>query len=127
MTVTRSSPARSTHKPLVRRVLTRAGGTITSAVELVEWADRSVKIAAPDGTVAFACDDLEAPVAWSNLAVAVVARQYLAHVAGAAPERSVRALVERVIGPVAGWARTGGQAPTPRSTRRCSTSSPRWF
>ena len=62
MTVTRSSPARSTHKPLVRRVLTRAGGTITSAVELVEWPDRSVKIAEPDGTVAFAGDDVEAPV-----------------------------------------------------------------
>ena len=78
MTETRSSPARSTHTPLVRRVLTRAGGTITSAVELVEWPDRSVKIAEPDGTVAFAGDDVEAPVGWTNLAVAVAARRYFA-------------------------------------------------
>jgi hypothetical protein len=66
-------------------------------------------IAQPDGTVAFACDDVEAPVGWSNLAVAVVAPRYFAHVAGAAPEHPVRALVERVIGAVAGWAHTGGQ------------------
>jgi ribonucleoside-diphosphate reductase alpha chain len=109
MTEAGSPPVRAARTPLVRRVLTRAGGTITSAVELVEWPDRSVKIAEPDGTVAFACDDVEAPVGWSNLAVAVVARRYLPDTACAAPERSVRALVERVIGAVAAWAHTGGQ------------------
>ena len=91
---------------LMRWRLTREG---RSALELVEWAERSVKITEQDGTVVFACDDVEAPLTWSNLAVAVVARRYFARGPGATSERSVRALVLRVIGAIASWAEASGQ------------------
>jgi ribonucleotide reductase alpha subunit len=61
--------------------------------------------------MAFACEDVEAPRAWSNLAVAVVARRYLARRPDAAPERSIRTLIliERVVAAIAAWAQAGGQ------------------
>ena len=102
-----SSPARAARTPLVRRALTRAG---TSAFELVEWCERSVQITERDGSVAFAYEDIEAPISWSNLAVAVVARRYFARAPSAAPERSVRTLVERVVEAIASWAQAAGQA-----------------
>jgi ribonucleoside-diphosphate reductase alpha chain len=104
--MTRSPAARAMSAPLVRRTLIRAG---TSAFELVEWTERSVQIKERDGSVAFACEDVEAPISWSNLAVAVVARRYFAGAPGAAPERSVRTLAERVVGAIAAWAQTSGQ------------------
>jgi hypothetical protein len=125
MNVTRSSsPVRVARAPLVRRTLTGAG---TSAFELVEWSERSVQITARDGSVAFACDDIEAPLSWSNLAVAVVARRYFAHKPGAAPERSVGTLVERVVGAIASWAEAARQtagAEEPASSSKLRTRSP---
>jgi ribonucleoside-diphosphate reductase alpha chain len=75
--------------------------------ELVGWCRRSVQITDRDGTVAFACDEVEAPISWSNLAVAVVARRYFA---SEPEERSVRALIERVVEAIAGWAQDAGHA-----------------
>jgi ribonucleoside-diphosphate reductase alpha chain len=83
--------------------------TPASALELVEWSTRSVRITERDGSVVFECDDVEAPTGWSDLAVAVVARRYFAGALDAAPERSVRTLVERVIGAIAAWALDAGQ------------------
>lgn len=114
MTVTRSSSrARAAGAPLVRRNLTRRG---ESAFELVEWAERSVQNSERDGSVAFARADLEAPISWSSLAVAVVARRYFAREPGVAPERSVRTLVERVVGAIACWAHDLGHV---SSTAEC--------
>lgn len=63
------------------------------------------------GRPAFAARDVEAPAAWSSLAVATVARRYFGRPAGGGPaETSVRAMIERVARTVAGWARAGGQA-----------------
>lgn len=71
--MTRSSAAaRAARTPFVRRNLTRER---TRAFELVAWAERSVQLTEPDGRVAFASGDVEAPISWSNLAVAVVARR----------------------------------------------------
>lgn len=67
-----------------------------------------MKIAEPDGRVVFAARNVEAPDAWSDLAVAVVARRYFIQEPGAAPKRSVRALVERVIGAIASRAQDAG-------------------
>ena len=102
----RTSGAGAVRSPFVRRVLTAEGRT---GSELVEWGSRSVRITEPDGTVAFACEDVEAPLSWSNLAVAVVARRYFARDPGGKLERSVRALVERVIGAIGTWALENGQ------------------
>ena len=118
------SPARAARTPLVRRALTRAG---TSAFELVEWCERSVQITERDGSVAFACEDIEAPISWSNLAVAVVARRYFAGAPGAAPERSVRA---RWSSAWSGRSPPGrkrrDRSSMPTSAQRCTTSSPHW-
>ena len=85
-----------------------AAETGTSALELVEWSKRSVQITERDGRMAFECEDIEAPITWSSLAVAVVARRYFAREPGGRTERSVRALVERVIGAIASWALSAG-------------------
>jgi ribonucleoside-diphosphate reductase alpha chain len=97
-----------------------ADDTSTSALELVEWSRRSVQITERDGSVAFECKDVEAPIGWSNLAVAVVARRYFAREPGGEPERSVRTLVERAIGAIAAWALDAGHitGPAERETLR---------
>ncbi|MHB1837151.1 MAG: hypothetical protein ACYCXW_19550, partial [Solirubrobacteraceae bacterium] len=74
------------------------------AAESVRWSSRTAQIRAHDGTVAFECADVEAPDGWSNLAVAIVARRYFAITGDGTPERSVRDLVERVVGAISGWA-----------------------
>ena len=97
-----------------------ADDTSTSALELVEWSRRSVQITERDGSVAFECKDVEAPIGWSNLAVAVVARRYFAREPGGEPERSVRTLLERAIGAIAAWALDAGHitGPAERETLR---------
>ena len=100
-----SAPAQPARTPLVHRTLTHPGA---SAYELVEWSERSVQITGPDGRVAFAAGGVEAPINWSNLAVAVVARRYFVRQPGAEPERSVRALVERVVEAISSWAQDAG-------------------
>jgi len=102
-----SARARHRRAPLARRRLTRPGA---SAFDLVEWAERSVRITGPDGSVAFRCDHVDAPARWSNLAVAVVARRYFATDSAGRPESSVRGLVGRVVGTIASWALEAGQA-----------------
>jgi ribonucleotide reductase alpha subunit len=89
-------------------VSTVAAETGTSALELVEWSKRSVQITERDGRVAFECDDIEAPISWSSLPVAVVARRYFAHEPRGGTERSVRSLVERVTGAIASWPLAAG-------------------
>ena len=100
------SPGDAARPPLVQRRLTAEGGP---RAELAEFGPRSVTIADADGSAAFVCEDVEAPPGWTNLAVAVVARRYFARGPGGRPERSVRALVERVTGAVAAWALENGQ------------------
>ena len=92
--------------PLVRRTFTSEGA---SGPDLVEWAERSPRIFESDGSVAFACDEVEAPVDWSSLAVAVVARRYFARDPDGPVECSVRTLVDRVTGAIASWALEHGQ------------------
>ena len=92
--------------PLVKRTLTREG---SSGLELVGWSRCSVRITERDGRVAFSADDIEAPLSWSSLAVAVVARRYFATEPGGRREHSVRGLVDRVVGAIASWALEGGQ------------------
>ena len=101
-----SAGARPRCTALVRRVLTQPG---SSAFDLVEWAKRSPRITAPDGSVAFRCHHVRAPAGWSNLAVAVVARRYFATDSAGRSERSVRRLVDRVVGAIASWALDAGQ------------------
>ena len=110
----RSSLARSscncTHArvSLIRRRLTQPE---SDPFDTVEWDARSVELRGEDGTMAFACEGIEAPGSWSDTAVAIVARRYLGRVPDGAPERSVRQLVERVVQTIGGWALASGHAP----------------
>jgi hypothetical protein len=93
--------------PLVRRTFTSED---KSGPDLVEWAERSPRIFEPDGSVAFTSRRaFEAPVDWSSLAVAVVARRYFARDPDGPVERSVRTLLDRVTGAIASWALELGQ------------------
>jgi len=89
--------ARRAVAPLVERAFTEAGA---DPFDLVGWGRRSTG----GNRVAPACEDVEAPVGWSNLSVGTAARAYLGGVAGS----SVRELVARVAGAISGWALDSG-------------------
>ena len=89
----------------MRRRLTRPE---VNGLDVVDWGARSVQITEPGGRTVFAAADVEAPAAWSELAIAVVARRYFVREPGAVPERSIRALVDRVASAIASWADDAG-------------------
>ena len=105
-TIGASARVRPRRAPLVRRRLIHPGA---SAFDYVEWGKRSVRITDPYGNPVFRGDHVEAPVGWSNLAVAVVARRYFATDLAGRREHSVRGLVDRVVGAIASWALDAGQ------------------
>lgn len=78
---------------------------------MVDWAPLTVSLHAADGQVVFVCEQVLAPVSWSELAVVTVARRYFGRRADGSPERSVRELVERVVHTLGGWAQAAGHAP----------------
>jgi ribonucleoside-diphosphate reductase alpha chain len=92
---------------LICRRLTERG---TDAFGVVDWGSRSVQLRSEDGSVAFACEGIEAPGSWSDAAVATVARRYFGRTPDGSPERSVHVLVERVVHTIGGWALASGHA-----------------
>jgi ribonucleoside-diphosphate reductase alpha chain len=85
----------------------------------VEWETRTASIAAEDGKNVFEQPDVEAPKEWSQRATNVVASKYFRGplVAGTVVhhergeikrERSVRELIDRVVGTIAAWGRKDG-------------------
>jgi len=94
---------------LIRHRFTAPGEDPFAAVD---WASRMVTLRDPDGRAAVAADEVEAPVSWSGTAVATVARRYLGRLPDGTPERSVRALVERVVNTIGGWAQASGHTPS---------------
>ncbi len=85
-------------RELVRRRLTEAVG---DPFELVRWSRRDVALTGADGKRAFSAAGVEAPVGWSDLAVAIVARRYFLAGDG---EDSIRGLVRRIAGTLSDWA-----------------------
>jgi ribonucleotide reductase alpha subunit len=97
---------------LIRHRFTAPGEDPFAAVD---WGFRVVTLRDPDGWAAVAADEVEAPVSWSGTAVATVAtvaRRYLGRLPDGTPERSVRALVERVVNTIGGWAQASGHTPS---------------
>jgi ribonucleoside-diphosphate reductase alpha chain len=93
---------------MIRRLLTEP---TDGPFDVVGWSERSVQVRNKDRSVTFACEGIEAPENWSETAVAIVARRYLASAPGGTPERSVRLLVARVVETISDWACTSGHAP----------------
>lgn len=107
------------------------------AEDLVTWSRRTVRITDPERGVVFEQRDIEAPADWSDTAVAITASRYFAR---RTDERSVRELVDRVLGQLLRWGREGGCFTDEASTeawaedlryllltQRMSFNSPVWF
>jgi ribonucleoside-diphosphate reductase alpha chain len=76
------------------------------------WSRRDVRIEGEDGEVVFAQANVEAPDAWSDRAVTVVASKYFrGNVGFAGREDSVRDLVGRVVTTIGRWALEDGYSP----------------
>ncbi|MBI4872968.1 MAG: vitamin B12-dependent ribonucleotide reductase [Candidatus Riflebacteria bacterium] len=71
----------------------------------VQWEMRSVSITNDRGESVFSQDDVEVPCSWSQMATNVVVSKYFRGTPETpGRERSVRALIDRVVNTVAGWA-----------------------
>lgn len=69
------------------------------------WSIRPSEIKGPDGEFLLRLPAVETPVAWSQQAVNVVARQYLRkNRPGHAPETSIRDLIDRVVSAISDFA-----------------------
>ncbi|MGF1511715.1 MAG: vitamin B12-dependent ribonucleotide reductase [Myxococcota bacterium] len=74
--------------------------------DAVEWTTHAIQIIDESGHAVFSQDGVQAPSAWSPLAVKVVASRYFrGHVGDKRRETSVRALIGRVAETIAEWGR----------------------
>jgi ribonucleoside-diphosphate reductase alpha chain len=89
-----------------RRHFTQAGA---SPLDAVVWETRSAVINDEKGKPVFEQADVEAPAAWSQTATNIVASKYFRGQLGSPTrERSVRSLIERVVGTIRDWAERQG-------------------
>jgi ribonucleoside-diphosphate reductase alpha chain len=89
----------------VRRYFTTLG---THPFEAVEWERRDARIG-HGGKVSFEQLDVEFPKSWSQNATNIVAQKYFRGQLGSVTrERSVRQMIGRVAGTIAGWGRDRG-------------------
>jgi ribonucleoside-diphosphate reductase alpha chain len=89
----------------IRRLLTTEG---THPFDAIEWEIREARIGHGD-KVSFEQRDVEFPRAWSQNATNIVAQKYFRGQLGSpAREHSVRQMIGRVAGTIAGWGRDGG-------------------
>ncbi len=76
--------------------------------DAVEWESRDARIGHGD-RVAFEQKDVEFPKSWSQNATNIVAQKYFrGQIGNPARERSVRQMIARVAGTIAGWGRERG-------------------
>jgi ribonucleoside-diphosphate reductase alpha chain len=89
----------------IRRYFTTAG---THPFDAVQWELRDARIGHGD-KVAFKQADVEFPASWSQNATNIVAQKYFRGQLGSpAREHSVRQMIGRVAGTIAGWGRERG-------------------
>ena len=95
----RGKPRGLTHQ----RMFSRAGH---DPLDEVEWERRSAVIGNDRGDVVFEQHDIEAPKNWSQHATNITANKYFRGTLGSPDrEKSVRAMIQRVVRTVAGWAK----------------------
>lgn len=96
--------------PLIERWLTApGGGRSEDPFALVGWSTRRVSLPGQEDRAATQ-RDVEVPDSWSQAAVETVAGRYLGRLPDGSPERSIRSLVERVMGTIGEWAQASGHA-----------------
>ena len=101
-----SPAAQPVRAPLIERRFTRPGGDVYADIE---WTYRSAAITSDSGEIIFEQEDIETPSFWSQTAANIVASKYF-YGALDSPERerSMKTLVDRVVGTITGWGREGG-------------------
>jgi ribonucleoside-diphosphate reductase alpha chain len=98
----------------VRRYFTTPG---THPFDAVEWERRDARIGHGD-KVSFEQRDVEFPKSWSQNATNIVAQKYFRGQLGSpAREHSVRQMIGRVAGTIAGWGRERGYFATEEDAR----------
>ena len=108
-----NAPANAAHTPAPKRVrASRFAGTSrrseTHPFDAVEWERRDARIGHGD-KVSFEQRDVEFPKTWSQNATNIVAQKYFRGQLGSpARERSVKQMIGRVAGTIAGWGRERG-------------------
>jgi ribonucleoside-diphosphate reductase alpha chain len=89
----------------MRRLFTTAG---THPFDAVEWETRDARIGHGD-RVAFEQEGVEFPKSWSQNATNIVAQKYFrGQIGNPAREHSVKQMIARVAGTIAGWGTTRG-------------------
>jgi len=89
----------------IRRLLTTPG---VHPFDAVEWERRDARIGHGD-RVAFEQQDVEFPKSWSQNATNIVAQKYFrGQIGNPAREHSVKQMIGRVAGTIAGWGRERG-------------------
>jgi ribonucleoside-diphosphate reductase alpha chain len=107
----------------------------------LEWEQRSAIINDERGRAVFQQDDVEVPRTWSQTATNIVASKYFRGRLGSPDrERSVRALISRVVDAIRGWAEAQGYFATAQDlicfsdelthllvNQKAAFNSPVWF
>ncbi|HZL32445.1 MAG TPA: vitamin B12-dependent ribonucleotide reductase, partial [Verrucomicrobiae bacterium] len=89
----------------IRRYLTTAG---QHPYDAIEWEIRDARIG-HGGKVSFEQRDVEFPKSWSQNATNIVAQKYFrGQVGSSTRERSVKQMITRVAGTIAGWGHERG-------------------
>jgi ribonucleoside-diphosphate reductase alpha chain len=89
----------------IERFFTTAG---THPFDAVEWESRDARIGHGD-RIAFEQENVEFPKSWSQNATNIVAQKYFrGQIGNPARERSVKQMIGRVAGTIAGWGRERG-------------------
>ena len=88
------------------RLMTRIG---SHPYDEIVWEKRSASISNDKGEKIFDISDVEVPAFWSQLATNVVVSKYFRSQSRSGErERSVRQIIDRVVGAVSGWGRRDG-------------------
>ncbi|MDD5308206.1 MAG: vitamin B12-dependent ribonucleotide reductase, partial [Deltaproteobacteria bacterium] len=120
------------------RHLTKVGA---QPYDEVRWETRSASISNDKGEKIFELDDVEVPSFWSQLATNVVVSKYFRSQSRTGErEKSVRQIIDRVVGTIASWGRAFGYFATERDAatfedeltavllhQMASFNSPVWF
>jgi ribonucleoside-diphosphate reductase alpha chain len=87
----------------------------------VPWEVRDARITGESGAVVFEQAGIEVPGFWSDQAVQIAASHYFRRPPGSPRERSVRQMVGRVAGTIAGWGEDQGYFAGPAGPENCRT------
>ncbi|MCI0855892.1 MAG: vitamin B12-dependent ribonucleotide reductase, partial [Chloroflexi bacterium] len=99
-TGTHTTPTELGARTRIQRHFTEVG---KHPYELIEWEQRNTAITDESGNTFFEQDDVEVPAFWSQTATNVVVSKYFRGPLDGDRESSVKEMIDRVVGTIAGW------------------------